>query len=82
MSVGYPWYFFLPTVMMIAFCIGAIVFVASRPGEFGRSKRYAVTALSLILIGPFVFPLLFSGLALRFVDPGSAGMISKLTNSI
>lgn len=64
MSVSFPWIFYVPTLLMILFCIGGIIFTSTRPSEYGRVKMLVIVALSIMLLSRLVFPMtlgLFGG---------------------
>ncbi len=58
MSVSYQWIFWIPNLLMIAFCIGAMMFVGSQPSEYQRPKKYVIIALAIMLLSRLVFPFL------------------------
>ncbi len=65
MDNSYYWLFQIPTLLMVVFCIGAMMYVASRSSKHGRPKAYAIAALALILLGQLIVPVSFSILSRR-----------------
>ncbi len=80
MSVGYPWIFMVPTALMIVFCVAAMVYVATRTSEHNRPKRYAITALAIMLLSQFVFPLFMNFVLYRYFGSGNVVLVSGVFN--
>ena len=78
MDASPTWMFFLPTALMILFCVAAIVYIAAQSSQHGRSKRYAITAMAIVLLSQIVFPLLMNFLINQYFGPNNAIIVSAL----
>ena len=80
MSVSFPWIYSVPTILMILFCMVAIVFVAMRPSEQSRAKRYVITSLVIMMLSQSVFPIVMNLAASRVFDTGNWVIVNGIIN--